>query len=112
MVRRHYFRPGREDFHTVITQAMPKVLGIWDSKPTAKKEMKRIRDRSTNRTWSADRNRLLELVEALQAAAGMRIVEQKTVIDGVGVFRVLRCFGVRARTNHCDCHRVHAFTGW
>jgi hypothetical protein len=55
---------------------------------------------------------LLELVEALQAAAGMRIVEQKTVIDGVGVFRVLRCFGVRARTNHCDCHRVHAFTGW
>ena len=61
---KHYFRPGREDFRTVIAQAMPKMLGHGDSKPTAKQEMKRILERSTNRKWSADRRRL-ELIEAL-----------------------------------------------
>ena len=65
VVLKHYFRPGREDFRTVITQAMPKMLGIVDSKPSAKEEMKRILERSKNRTWSADRKRLLELIEWL-----------------------------------------------
>jgi hypothetical protein len=65
VVLKHYFRPGREDFRTVITQAMPKMLGLGDSKAHAKEEMKRILERSTNRTWSADRKRLLELIEAL-----------------------------------------------
>ena len=65
VVLKHYFRPGREDFRTVITQAMPKMLGLGESKLTAKEEMKRILERSTNRTWSADRKRLLELIESL-----------------------------------------------
>ena len=53
VVLKHYFRPGREDFRTVITQAMPKMLGLGDPKPTAKEEMKRILKRSTNMTWNA-----------------------------------------------------------
>ena len=65
VVLKHYFRPGREDFRTVITQAMPKMLGLGESKPIAKDEMKRILERSTNRTWNTDRKRLLELIEAL-----------------------------------------------
>jgi hypothetical protein len=39
--------------------------GVGDSKPNAKEEMKRILEKSTSRTWSADRKRLLELIEAL-----------------------------------------------
>ncbi len=65
VVLKHYFRPGREDFRTVITQAMPKMLGLGESKPTAKEEMKRILEKSTSRTWRAERKRLLELIEAL-----------------------------------------------
>ena len=62
---KHYFQPTREGFRTVITEAMPNMLGLGDSKLTAKEEMKRILERSTNRTWSADRKRLLELIEGL-----------------------------------------------
>ena len=65
MVLKHYFRPGREDFRAVLAQAMPKMLGLGESKPNAKEEMKGILERSTNRTWSADRRRLLELIDAL-----------------------------------------------
>ena len=65
VVLKHYFRPGRDDFRTLITQAMPKMLGLGDSKPNAKEEMKRILERSTNRTWNADRRRLMELIDAL-----------------------------------------------
>ena len=65
VVLKHYFRPGREDFRTVITQVMPKMLGLGDSKPNAKEEMKRILEQSTNRTWNTDRKRLQELIKAL-----------------------------------------------
>jgi len=64
VVLKHYFRPGREDFRTVITQAMPKMLGHSATKST-KEQMKELLQRMTSRTWSADRKRLLELIEGL-----------------------------------------------
>ena len=65
VVLKHYFRPGREDLRAVLAQAMPKMLGLGDSRPNAKEEIKRILERSTSRTWNADRKRLLESIEAL-----------------------------------------------
>jgi integrase len=64
VVLKHYFRPGREDFRAVLAQAMPKMLGHGSTKST-KQQMKELLQRMTVRTWSADRKRLLELIEAL-----------------------------------------------
>ena len=48
----------------MITQAMPKMLGHGSTKPT-KQQMKELLQGMTVRTWSADRKRLLELIESL-----------------------------------------------
>ena len=64
VVLKHYFRPGREDFRAVLAQAMPKMLGHGETRST-KEQMKELLQRMTVRTWSADRKRLLELIEAL-----------------------------------------------
>ncbi len=64
MILKHYFRPGREDFRAVLAQAMPKMLGSGSTKST-KQQMKELLQGMTVRTWSADRKRLLELIEAL-----------------------------------------------
>jgi hypothetical protein len=63
VVLKHYFRPGREDFRAVLAQAMPKMLGQGATKST-KEKMKQLLQGMTARTWSADRKRLLELIEA------------------------------------------------
>jgi hypothetical protein len=64
VVLKHYFRPGREDFRAVLAQAMPKMLGHGSTK-TTKEQMMELLQSMTVRTWSADRKRLLELIEAL-----------------------------------------------
>ena len=63
VVLKHYFRPGREDFRAVLAQAMPK-MGQGSTTFT-KEQMNELLQRMTVRTWSADRRRLLELIEAL-----------------------------------------------
>lgn len=61
---KQYFQPAREAFLTVITKAMPKMMGHGSTKST-KQQMKELLEGMTGRTWSTDRKRLLELIEAL-----------------------------------------------
>ncbi len=64
VVLKHYFRPGREDFRAVLAQAMPRMLGHGSTQPT-KEQMKELLQKMTVLTWSADRKRLLELIDTL-----------------------------------------------
>jgi len=62
VVLKHYFRPGWEDFRTVLTKAMPKMFGDGGQKPSAKHEMNQILEGMTAKSWQADRERLLQLL--------------------------------------------------
>ena len=65
VVMKHYFRPGREDFRTAILKAMPKMLADGGAQRSVKDEILQILERSTAKTWKADREGLRELVAKL-----------------------------------------------
>jgi integrase len=65
VVMKHYFRPGREDFRTVILKAMPKMLADAGAQKSAKEEMRAILRRTSARTWRRDSAKLSELLECL-----------------------------------------------
>ena len=73
IVLKHYFQPGREAFRQALQSAMPKLLmsGAEEEEPeTPKPEMEKqdqamraILERSTAKSWKADKARLLELLK-------------------------------------------------
>lgn len=60
IVRKHYFRPGREQFKQAMMTAMPKLL--TNGGQTPKDEMKGILTGMTAKTLKQDKARLLELL--------------------------------------------------
>jgi len=63
IVLKHYFQPGREAFRKALNAAMPEFL--TQAKRSPKDEMREMLEKSTAKTWKADKARLLALVEKL-----------------------------------------------
>jgi hypothetical protein len=65
VVRTHYVRPGREDFHHALYTAMPQFL-VKEQEVTGakspKEEIRRIVERVMPRTWKQDKARILQLL--------------------------------------------------
>jgi hypothetical protein len=63
-VKKHYFRPGREDFPQAIMRAMPKMLADQPELPV-KDQVVEILEGMTARTWKREVKLLTELVDEL-----------------------------------------------
>ena len=61
VVRRHYFKPGREEFRREFEKAMPKLL--MNGAKSRDEQMREIIERATPKTWKRDKARLLALLE-------------------------------------------------
>jgi len=61
VVLKHYFRPGREDFRQILSEAMPNILSAGHSK-SPKDRMQEILEKMSAKSWKADRDRLLQLL--------------------------------------------------
>lgn len=60
------YENGTTAFRAVLAQAMPKMLGSGSTKPTIE-QMKELLQGMTVRSWNADREQLLEWIEALES---------------------------------------------
>lgn len=63
IVLKHYFRPGREQFRTALQSAMPSFM-LQGGPPDGVAEAIQILRASTAKTWTADRERAIDLLEA------------------------------------------------
>jgi len=61
VVRRHYFKPGREEFRREFEKAMPALL--MSGAKSRDEQLREIIEGVTPRTWKRDKARLLELLK-------------------------------------------------
>ena len=61
VVRRHYFRPGREEFRRAFETAMPRLL--MNGAKSRDEQLREIIAGMTPRTWRADRDRALAVLD-------------------------------------------------
>ena len=60
VVRKHYFKPGREEFRREFKKAMPKLL--MNGEKSRDEQLREIAEGMTARSWKKDRARLLGLL--------------------------------------------------
>jgi len=61
IVRRHYFKPGREEFRREFEKAMPRLT--MNGAKSRDEQMREIIEKVTPRTWKTDKARLLALLD-------------------------------------------------
>ncbi len=61
VVRRHYFKPGREEFRREFEKAMPRLL--MNGAKSRDDQMREVIEGVTPKTWKKDKMRLLALLE-------------------------------------------------
>lgn len=61
VVRRHYFKPGREEFRREFEKAMPRLL--MNGSKSRDEQLREIIEAMTPKTWSRDKARLLEIMD-------------------------------------------------
>ena len=61
VVRRHYFKPGREEFRREFEKAMPRLT--MNGAKSRDEQMREIIEGVTPRTWKKDKARLLALLD-------------------------------------------------
>ncbi len=61
VMRRHYFRPGREEFRREFEKAMPQLM--MNGAKSRNEQLREIIERVTPKTWKRDKARLLALLD-------------------------------------------------
>jgi len=64
VVRRHYFKPGREEFRREFEKAMPRLL--MNGAKSRDDQLREIIERATPKTWKRDKARLLAIIDGTE----------------------------------------------
>jgi len=62
LVRKHYFKPGREEFRREFEKAMPRML--MNGAKSRDEQLREIIERMTTRNWKENKKRALELLNS------------------------------------------------
>ena len=63
IVRKHYFKPGREEFRREFEKAMPRML--MNGTKSRDEQLQEIIEGMTPKTWKKDKVRLLDLLASV-----------------------------------------------